>query len=59
MLLRTEKMDALGGVVAAVCIVDDDPSMLKALERLLAWLACRRGYFGSRSVFSSTPHAIL
>jgi FixJ family two-component response regulator len=41
MLLRTEKMDvefpaALGGVVAAVCIVDDDPSMLKALERLLA-----------------------
>jgi len=41
MLLCTEKMDvespaALGGVVAAVCIVDDDPSMLKALERLLA-----------------------
>jgi FixJ family two-component response regulator len=41
MLLHTEKMDvespvALGGVVAAVCIVDDDPSMLKALERLLA-----------------------
>jgi FixJ family two-component response regulator len=41
MLLRTEKMDvefpaALGGVAAAVCIVDDDPSMLKALGRLLA-----------------------
>jgi FixJ family two-component response regulator len=41
MLLRTEKMDvqspaAFGGVAAAVCIVDDDPSMLKALERLLA-----------------------
>jgi FixJ family two-component response regulator len=41
MLPRAEKMDvespvALGGVVAAVCIVDDDPSMLKALERLLA-----------------------
>ena len=25
----------LGGVAAAVCIVDDDPSMLKALARLL------------------------
>ena len=41
MLLRTEKMDVnssavLGGVAAAVCIVDDDPSMLKALARLLA-----------------------
>jgi FixJ family two-component response regulator len=41
MLLRTEKMDVesravLGGVAAAVCIVDDDPSMLKALGRLLA-----------------------
>ena len=41
MLFRTEKMDvessaALGGVAAAVCIVDDDPSMLKALGRLLA-----------------------
>jgi FixJ family two-component response regulator len=41
MLLRTEKMDeesavALGAVAAAVCIVDDDPSMLKALGRLLA-----------------------
>jgi FixJ family two-component response regulator len=40
-LLRTEKMDVnssavLGGVAAAVCIVDDDPSMLKALARLLA-----------------------
>jgi len=41
MLLWTGKMDvespaALGGVAAAVCIVDDDPSMLKALGRLLA-----------------------
>ena len=41
MLLRTEKMDVnssavLGGVAAAVCIVDDDSSMLKALARLLA-----------------------
>jgi two-component system response regulator HydG len=25
----------LGGVAATICIVDDDPSMLKALERLL------------------------
>jgi FixJ family two-component response regulator len=41
MLLCTEKMDVespadLGSVPAAVCIVDDDPSMLKALGRLLA-----------------------
>jgi FixJ family two-component response regulator len=41
MLLRTKKMDVdssavLGGVAVAVCIVDDDPSMLKALGRLLA-----------------------
>src|SRR5580704_14215326 len=40
-MLRTEKMEVespadLGGVPAAVCIVDDDPSMLKALGRLLA-----------------------
>ena len=46
MLPRAEKMDvespvALGGVVAAVCIVDDDPSMLKALECLLASLDVR------------------
>src|SRR5260370_30983555 len=25
----------LGGVAATICVVDDDPSMLKALERLL------------------------
>jgi FixJ family two-component response regulator len=39
MLLR-KKMNAnssivLGGVTATICVVDDDPSMLKALERLL------------------------
>jgi FixJ family two-component response regulator len=35
-----QKMDVdsspvLGGVAATICIVDDDPSMLRALERLL------------------------
>jgi hypothetical protein len=46
MLLRTEKMDVespadLGGVPAAVCTVDDDPSMLKAFWALarIGWLA--------------------
>ena len=39
MLLR-KKMNVnssvvLGGVAATICVVDDDPSMLKALERLL------------------------
>jgi FixJ family two-component response regulator len=40
MSLRTKKLDVdssvvFGGVAATICIVDDDPSMLRALERLL------------------------
>jgi hypothetical protein len=41
MLLRTEKMDvefpaALGGVAAAVCIVDDDPSSKGLAKKAVA-----------------------
>jgi two-component system response regulator HydG len=33
--MNVDPFDVLSGVAATVCVVDDDPSMLKALERLL------------------------
>jgi DNA-binding NtrC family response regulator len=49
MLLR-KKMNAdpcvvLGGAAATICVVDDDPSMLKALERLLLSVGLSARFF--------------
>src|SRR5260221_14681846 len=33
--MNVDSSAVLGGVAAKICIVDDDPSMLRALERLL------------------------
>jgi FixJ family two-component response regulator len=33
--MKVDFSTVLGGVAATICVVDDDPSMLKALERLL------------------------
>ena len=33
--MNVDSSAVLGGVAATICVVDDDPSMLKALERLL------------------------
>jgi FixJ family two-component response regulator len=49
MLLRKKmKVDSstvLDGVAATICVVDDDPSILKALERLLLSVGCCARFF--------------
>src|SRR5260221_4146481 len=59
MLLR-KKMNVnssvvLGGVAATICVVDDDPSMLKALERLLLSAGLSARFFREPVAFLRDP----